>query len=198
MVKHRRKSFLFILTALFLIFGACSNNQGENKGKNDSEHDAEMKEEMDGMEHGDVNYSGSGEVPEGLKESSIPTYEIGSKAILKDNHMEGMRNAEVTITSAYDTFVYTVTYTPTTGGDKVEEHKWVIHEELKDFRDQPYKPGEEVLLNTDHLKGMKGAIATIDSAEEMTVYMVDYTSTTSGEEVKNHKWVTESELSSVE
>jgi len=29
----------------------------------------------------------------------------------------------------------------------------------------------------------------------MTVYMVDYTSTTDGEEVKNHKWVTESELS---
>jgi hypothetical protein len=36
---------------------------------------------------------------------------------------------------------------------------------------------------------------TIDSAEHTTVYMVDYMPTTGGEMVKNHKWVTESELS---
>jgi len=30
------------------------------------------------------------------------------------------------------------------------------------------------------------------------VYMVDFTLTTNGEEVKNHKWVTEDELSPVE
>ena len=190
MMKLRRKSFLFIVTALFLILGACSNIENE--------HDAEMTEEMDGMEHGDMNHSGSGEVPEGLKEASNPKYEVGSKAILKADHMEGMMDAEATISGAYDTVVYSVTYTPTTGGEKVEDHKWVIHEELKDFSDQPYKPGEEVVLNADHMKGMKGATATIDSAEEMTVYMVDYTPTTGGEEVKNHKWVTERELESIE
>ncbi|MEH7471494.1 YdhK family protein, partial [Priestia megaterium] len=42
---------------------------------------------------------------------------------------------------------------------------------------------------------MKGAKATIDSAEKTTVYRVDYKPTTGGEKVKNHKWVTESELS---
>ncbi|MGV2448111.1 UNVERIFIED_CONTAM: DUF1541 domain-containing protein, partial [Bacillus sp. ATCC 13368] len=31
-----------------------------------------------------------------------------------------------------------------------------------------------------------------------TVYMVDFTPTSGGEEVKNHKWVTESELSPAE
>jgi hypothetical protein len=46
------------------------------------------------------------------------------------------------------------------------------------------------------MEGMKGATAEIDSAEETTVYMVDYTPTNGGEEVKNHKWVTESELTS--
>ncbi len=45
------------------------------------------------------------------------------------------------------------------------------------------------------MKGMKGAKATIDSAEKTTVYMVDYTPTTGGKKVKNHKWVTESALS---
>jgi hypothetical protein len=44
---------------------------------------------------------------------------------------------------------------------------------------------------------MKGATAEIDSAEKTTVYMVDFTPTTGGEEVKNHQWVTESELSPV-
>jgi hypothetical protein len=46
------------------------------------------------------------------------------------------------------------------------------------------------------MKGMKGATGKIDSAEKTTVYTVDYTPTTGGEKVKNHKWVTESELSS--
>lgn len=44
------------------------------------------------------------------------------------------------------------------------------------------------------MPGMKGATATIDSAEQTTVYMVDYTPTTGGEPVKNQKWVTGSEL----
>ncbi|MNN94188.1 hypothetical protein D3C81_2127710 [compost metagenome] len=90
--------------------------------------------------------------------------------------------------------MYAVSYTPTNGGDPVKNHKWVIHEELKEPADQPYKPGSEVILNADHMEGMKGAKATIDSAEHTTIYMVDYTSTTNGEKVKNHQWVTESEL----
>lgn len=190
MMKRRRKSFLFIVSALFLILGACSNNENE--------HGTEMTDEMDSMEHGDMNHSDSGEVPEGLKEASNPKYEVNSKAIMKDDHMEGMKDAEATVSGAFNTVVNTVTYTPSTGGEKVQNHKWVIHEELKDFGDQPFKSGDEVVLNADHMKGMKGATATIDSAEEMTVYMVDYTPTTSGEEVKHHKWVTESELSPVE
>ena len=45
------------------------------------------------------------------------------------------------------------------------------------------------------MEGMDGATATIDSAEETTVYMVDFTTTDTDEAVTNHKWVTESELS---
>lgn len=45
------------------------------------------------------------------------------------------------------------------------------------------------------MPGMKGATAKIESAEHTTVYMVDFTPTTGGEPVKNHKWLTESELS---
>ncbi len=45
------------------------------------------------------------------------------------------------------------------------------------------------------MKGMDGATAEIDSGEPTTVYMIDYTPTSGGEKVTNHKWVTESELS---
>ena len=44
---------------------------------------------------------------------------------------------------------------------------------------------------------MDGATAVIESAVDTTVYMIDFTTTT-GEEVENHKWVIESELSPVE
>ncbi|XIH35981.1 DUF1541 domain-containing protein (plasmid) [Cytobacillus firmus] len=40
---------------------------------------------------------------------------------------------------------------------------------------------------------MDGVTAKIDSTEQTTVYMVDFTPTTGGDDVKNHKWVTESE-----
>ena len=77
----------------------------------------------------------------------------------------------------------------------MENHKWVIQEEIKDADDKTFEPGDEVTLETDHMKGMEGALAEIDSAEKTTVYMIDYIPTTGGEKVTNHKWVTESELS---
>lgn len=197
----KRIALLFV-TLSILVLGACSSNNGEKTENNENQSDQEKmeeKEEMDDMDHGEMNHSGSGEVPEGLKEAENPKYAVGSNALLETDHMPGMKGAEATIQGAYDTVVYTVTYTPTNGGEKVKNHKWVIHEEVENLREEPYKQGDdEVVLNANHMEGMDGAKAAIDSAEETTVYMVDYTPTDGGEEVKNHKWVTESELSSKE
>ncbi|WP_191567500.1 YdhK family protein [Metabacillus idriensis] len=190
--KRMNKSMsLSLFAALFLVLGACSNENDENKEKKES---TEEKEDMEGMDHSNMDMEGSGEVPEGLKEAENPTYEVGSKAIIESDHMEGMKGAEATIVGAYDTTVYTVSYTPTTGGERVEDHKWVIQEELQDAGDEPLEPGAEATIEASHMEGMDGADAEIDSAEKTTVYMVDFTPTTGGEEVKNHKWVTESEL----
>nr|WP_263324866.1 YdhK family protein [Neobacillus sp. Marseille-Q6967] len=180
----KKTAFLFLISALFLILGACSNANDEKTESNESAHGG----------HSNMNHSGSGEVPEGLKESESPKFEAGSKAIIESDHMEGMKGEEATIVGAYDTTVYTISYTPTDGGERVENHKWVIHEEIENAGDEPFKPGDEVKINAAHMEGMDGAAAEIDSAEETTVYMVDFT-TTDGEEVTNHKWVTESELS---
>jgi hypothetical protein len=140
--------------------------------------------------------SGSVKVPESLKDAKNPTFKVGSKAIIHAHHMEGMNGAEATIVGAYDTTVYAVSYTPTTGGERVTNHKWAIQEDFEEAGDKPFKPGAKVTLAVNHMKGMKGEKAVIDSAKRTTVYMVDYTPITGGEKVTNHQWLTEDELSS--
>lgn len=79
----------------------------------------------------DMNHSSSSEVPKGLKVAANPKFQVGSKATIQADHMKGMKGAEATIVGAYDTTAYIISYTPTTGGPKVENHKWVIQEEIK-------------------------------------------------------------------
>lgn len=43
---------------------------------------------------------------------------------------ETMNGAKETVKGAYDTIVYMVNYTPTTGGPEAENHKWVTESEL--------------------------------------------------------------------
>lgn len=141
--------------------------------------------------------SSSGLVPEGLAIAENPDFEVGSQTIIEADHMPGMKGALATVIGAFDTTAYSVTYYPTTGGEPVKDHKWVIHEEIENPGENPLEPGTEVILNADHMKGMDGAKAVIDSAVDTTVYMLDFT-TTYGKKVVNHKWVTESELKPVE
>lgn len=171
-----------IITAFTL--SACSGND-KQEAKNE-----ETKQEHSMM----MDHSGTSEVPDTLKVAENPTYKVGDKLIIKEGHMEGMEGAEATIVGAYDTIAYTISYNPTDGGERVENHKWVIHEEILNAGTDPFQPGAEVKINADHMKGMDGVTAEIDSANETTVYMIDFTLTTNGEKVTNHKWVTESEL----
>lgn len=179
---------LVLCTALVLT--ACGGNKEESKSTEEMDHSQ--------TNHSQMDHSSSGEVPEGLANAENPTYPVDSEVTINADHMGGMDGATATITGAFDTTVYMVTYTPTTGGEPVENHKWVIHEELEDAGEESFKAGDEVVLNADHMDGMNGAVATIDSAEQTTVYMVSYKDTETGEEVTHHKWVTESELSPAE
>jgi hypothetical protein len=164
-----------------LVLSACTNDkEGSKVG-----------------EHSDLNHSSSGDIPEGMKVAENSTYKVGSKAIIEADHMKGMKGAEATIVGSYDSTAYVISYRPTTGGDMVENHKWVTQEEIKDADDKTLEPGTEVTIEADHMQGMKGAAGEIISAEKTTVYIIDYTPTNGGEEVKNHKWVTEDELSPV-
>ncbi|WP_462412189.1 YdhK family protein [Neobacillus sp. Marseille-QA0830] len=175
-----------------LTLAACTNNEGSSSQEQTITNDT-MK-----MDHSSMQHSGTAEVPEGLKAAKNPKYEVGSKAVIKDGHMEGMKGATAEIVGAYDTIAYAISYTPTNGGKRVTNHKWVIHEEIENADEKPLKPGTEVKVNADHMEGMDGATAEIDSAEKTTVYMINFTLTTTGEKVTNHKWVTESELAPIE
>ena len=171
-----KKSLTVLGLALALVLSGCGTEAsnkvtGQNNNSNTGAHSD--------MDHSQMNHSSSGEVPTGLKEATNPTYKVGDEAIIEDAHMEGMKGATATIAGAYDTTAYVITYTPTTGGEPVKHHKWVIHEEIKDAGDSPYESGAEVIVEADHMPGMNGASAMIESAEQMTVYMVDYTPTTS-------------------
>ena len=182
-----KKQLLILGVTAVIGLSGCGTTTSDEK----SPQNNDSKQEDTHME---MNHSSNGEVPESLVVAENPTYKVGSEAIIKTDHMEGMNGAVGKIVGAYDTTAYAISYTPVTGGERVEDHKWVIHEEIKDAGDKMLEPGAEVTVEADHMKGMNGAVAQVDSAEETTVYMVDYTPTNGGEEVKNHKWVTESEL----
>jgi hypothetical protein len=173
--------FIFLAMAAALLLTACSSAEQGNQHSN--------------MDHEEMEHSSSGDLPKGLKQAENPSFKVGSKAVMNTDHMEGMDGAEASIVGAFDTTVYSISYTPETGGEPVENHKWIVHEEIKDAGGEPYEPGDEVTVEADHMEGMEGAAATIDSAQQTTVYMVDFTPANGGELVKNHKWVTESELS---
>ncbi|WP_248931003.1 YdhK family protein [Paenibacillus hamazuiensis] len=185
-----KRKIVNLSASVILAFALSACGSGQSLKQNQAENKSQQE-----MNHSEMNHSSSEKLPPGLKEAKNPKFKVGSQAIIHADHMSGMNGAAATVVGAYDTTVYTVSYVPTTGGEKVVNHKWVIHEEIMNAGDKPFSKGMEVTLMADHMKGMNGAKATIDSAEKTTVYVVDYTPSTGGAPVKNHKWVTESELS---
>ncbi len=176
--------------AVVLTLSACgADNEEENHENMDMDSNSQSE---------DMDHSGTGEVPEALKVADNPTFELGTQVFVQADHMEGMKGAEATIVGAFDTIVYAISYTPTTGGERVENHKWVIHEEIIGATEGPLEPGTEVTIDAEHMEGMNEAKAEIVSAEETTVYMIDYVSPTGGDKITFHKWVTESELSAAD
>lgn len=174
-----------------LVFTGCSTGGGQDQGtpSTTSQHEGHgSSSDSGGMEHP----MDGGPAPEGIETAASPTYPVGTEVTLTADHMEGMDGANATIAGAYDTYTYAVNFTPTTGGEPVKDHKWVVQQEIKDAGDERLADGTEVTLEAEHMEGMKGAKATIASSTEETVYMVDYES--DGMTMTNHKWVVESEL----
>ena len=215
-MKDNKKKLGAVLLSSALLLGACGAKDDNGKTESteptttteettDTEttqdtNDVEEKEASNegGHEDMDMEHDESGEVPEGMKEAENPVYPVGSEVVIEDDHMPGMKGATGTVVGVFDTTAYEVTYKDTETGETVANHKWVVHEELENAQDEPYQAGDEVVLEATHMPGMKGATATIDSAEKTNIYMVTYTDTESGEEIENHTWMSEDELSKAE
>ena len=201
-MKQRKLLMSFFSLSATVLLAACSTQTSTEEASVEVESVSmeSMAEESsvsssEGM--GDMVHDDSGVIPEGLMEAENPTYKVGDSVIMQAGHMEGMEGAEATIIGAFDTVAYEVSYDPTNGDPRVENHQWVIQEEIMDAGTDPLGVGSEVMLEAEHTEGMSGATATIDAAETTTVYIVDYIDTVTGETIKNHKWVIESELAPI-
>lgn len=191
--------------AMFTL-AACGTNDttngdttepGTDVTNNNEEMDKELGENMDGDGQAEATNSTSSEVPEGVKEAENPKFAVGDKVTVNGAHFEGMEGSQGTIVGAYETTVYSVSYTSTTNDGYEENHKWVIREEVDGIDKETIDQGSEVIINVDREEGMLGATGVIDTVEDTTVYIVNFT-TTDGQEMKNYKWLKESELSAAQ
>ena len=180
-----------------LALTACSDTTSTTTATTESNETHQEDTTTSHEEHGGHDHPADGGAPPaGIEEAEDPTYPVGTEVILTADHMPGMDGATATISGAFDTTTYSVSYTPTDGGEPVTDHRWVVHEELVDPGKAPLPGGTKVVLNAEHMPGMQGATATIDYSTEETVYMVDLT--VDGMTMTNHKWVTESEIQPAE
>jgi hypothetical protein len=189
------------LSSLFIL-GACSSGTTQSSSNNSRSTNGESSEASTTMTSTETSISSSddmmmhhhsGEIPTGMKVAENPKYPVGTKVTLTATHMSGMENAQATIVGAYDTTIYEVSYQPTNGSAEVKNHKWVVQEELEDS-EKIASVGDTIVLEANHMDGMKGARATVDEAISGTVYVVDYEPTNGGNMVMNHMWVTEDEI----
>lgn len=81
---------------------------------------------LDGKEHVE-NYKWV--IHEEIEEAGPDLFARGEQVVLNASHMAGMHGANAYIEAVEDTTVYMVDYV-STSGDKVENHKWVVEEEL--------------------------------------------------------------------
>ncbi|QTJ43346.1 YdhK family protein [Dolosigranulum pigrum] len=193
-MKQNKKWIGTILLSSALLLGACGSDEINESTGTDTNQTTTEETSSESGDHGGMVHDESGEIPAGLEEAENPMYEVGESVILQHGHMPGMEGAEATIVAAFDTTAYEVSFDPTNGGEREENHRWVIYEEIAESTESAVEPGEEVTLEARHMEGMEGATATIDDAVTSTVYMVDYQPTDGGEVVRNHKWLTEEEL----
>ncbi|QGU07200.1 hypothetical protein COCCU_06305 [Corynebacterium occultum] len=138
-----------------LVLAACPDDTASDEF---AIHDQPMSSGNMNAERYDHPRDG-GAPPAGIAVADNPTYPLGIEVILMADHMPGTDGATARISSAFDTTTYSVSYTPA-GGEPITDHRWIVPEELVDPGEAPLPEGTEVILDAEHMQGMKGAEAT--------------------------------------
>ena len=131
MRKHLKTTVAAGVLGGALVFTGCSTGGDQDQGtpSTTSQHEGHgSSSDSGGMEHP----MDGGPAPEGIETAASPTYPVGTEVTLTADHMEGMDGANATIAGAYDTYTYAVDFTPSAGGEPVNDHKWVVQQEIKD------------------------------------------------------------------
>lgn len=90
--------------------------------------------------------------------------------------------------------VGTSTSAPAASSSMTMNHGGSVPAGMKATARPKYPVGSAVILTADHMGGMSGARAIVVGAYSTYTYAVDYTPTTGGAIVKNHKWVVQQEI----
>ena len=149
-MKHST-SLIALTLAAGLTLSACSDASDSaepapatSESANSSDNDATSENAADGEGHEAMAHDhpeDGGAPPAGIQEAENPTYPVGTEVTLTADHMPGMDGATATISGAFDTTTYSVSYTPTNGDAPVTDHRWVVHEELVDPGEAPLEIG---------------------------------------------------------
>lgn len=135
-----------------------------------------------------------------LEHANDPDYKVGQKVTVLVNHMGmTMKGATATIAGAYHTHVYSVDFYNSVSHKYIKNHKWVIQRELKGMKDSstPLKAGDQVVLEANHMPGMKGATAKINQVKDTNVYMVNIPAYKGQAPMSDHRWFIQEELKPV-
>lgn len=98
----------------------------------------------------------------------------------------------------HDTTLFTITFTPESSDQSIQDHKWVIQEEVETEDGNSAGVGDTVTIHADHMAGMQGQQGEITGKQEGPAYMVDFQPTNGSEPFTNHKWDSENELQPLE
>lgn len=169
-----------------------SEDHGDMDDMDDVDNHGDHGDHDDDAMAGHDHLADGGPAPEGMVEAANAKFPVGSEVKVLADHMPGMKGEDGKVVGVFDTTTYSVSYTPTDGSEPVKDHRWVVHEELENPGEAPLADGTEITINAEHMPGMKGAKGTVDYSTQEPVYMVDIDD--DGMKMKNHKWVTESEL----
>ena len=138
-MKQNKKWIGTILLSSALLLGACGSDEINESTGTDTNQTTTEETSSESGDHGGMVHDESGEIPAGLEEAENPMYEVGESVILQHGHMPGMEGAEATIVGAFDTTAYEVSFDPTNGGEREENHRWVIHEELAESDEEAFE-----------------------------------------------------------